>query len=165
MSSSRTMASGAASTWKRSGRRYSGDPVGFMRDVLNEDPWERQVEIAELVRDHPRVVVRSAHGMGKDWLEARLLLWHVFARGGLGIYTGPTDRQLEVGMREIRAAFRKAPDLPGELFSRSLRIGGEDRLMAFTSTNVDNLTGWHDPAGVMVAISEGQGERVEDVRV
>ncbi|MGK7312549.1 MAG: hypothetical protein ACN0LA_09970 [Candidatus Longimicrobiales bacterium M2_2A_002] len=140
--------------------RYRDDPVGFIRDVLHEEPWARQIEIAEEVRDGPRVVVRSAHGMGKDWLEARLLLWHVFARGGLGIYTGPTDRQLGIGMSEIRSAFRSS-ELPGKLFSRSLRIADEDRLMAFTSSNVDNLTGWHDPNGVMIAISEGQGEAVE----
>lgn len=143
-------------------REYAEDPIGFMRDVLGADPWSRQVEIIEAVRDSPRVVVRSAHTMGKDWIMARLLLWHVFARGGLGIYTGPTDRQLGIGMREIREAFRGAPGLPGELFTRSLRLGGDDRLMAFTSSNVDNLTGWHDPHGVMIAISEGQGERVED---
>lgn len=143
--------------------RYADDPVGFIREILGAEPWEKQVEIAEAVRDNQRVVVRSAHDMGKDWLLARLLLWNVYARGGLSIYTAPTDRQLEIGMREVRSAFRKSALLAGELFSRSLRVGGEDRLMAFTSTSVDNLTGWHDPNGVMVGISEGQGERVEDV--
>lgn len=140
--------------------RYRDDPVGFIRDVLHSDPWWRQVEVAERVRDNPLVVVRSAHGMGKDWLEARLLLWHVYARGGLGIYTGPTDRQLGIGMKEIRAAF-KASDLPGQLFSRALRIGDDERLLAFTSSSVSASTGWHDDNGVMIAISEGQGEAVE----
>jgi hypothetical protein len=36
--------------------KYAGDPVGFFHDVLRCEPWSKQIEMAELVRDHPRVV-------------------------------------------------------------------------------------------------------------
>jgi hypothetical protein len=38
---------------------YQSDPVAFCRDVLGMDPWERQVEILEAVRDEARVTVRA----------------------------------------------------------------------------------------------------------
>ncbi len=47
--------------------QYADDPVGFIRDVLGDQPWSRQVEMAESVLKHPLVVVRSANAVGKDW--------------------------------------------------------------------------------------------------
>ena len=73
--------------------KYRDDPVAFLRDVLHWQPWSRQEEIAGLVRDCPLVAVRSANGIGKDALAARLALWWVFARGGLALLTGPSERQ------------------------------------------------------------------------
>lgn len=148
-------------------RRYADDPIRFVREVLGETdpgPWSAQVEIAEAVRDRPRVVVRSAHGMGKDWLGSRLLLWWVYARDGLAIVTAASERQLKnIVMREVRAAFRAAGDgLPGTLLTGELRLDDEARLLAFTGASVDTMVGYHDRA-VLVVISEGQGERVEDM--
>lgn len=118
--------------------RYARDPVGFIRDVLKGDPWARQVAIAEAVRDHPQVTVRSCHASGKDWLAARLALWWVYARGGLVILTGPTASQVEeILMRsEVRAAFL-AGGLPGELHVRALRPGGtgEAGILARTASD------------------------------
>ncbi len=53
---------------------YADRPVAFIREVLGGEPWSRQVEIAESVRDSPLVVVRSANAVGKDWIAARLAL-------------------------------------------------------------------------------------------
>jgi phage terminase large subunit len=41
------------------------DPVGYCRDVLGFEPWSKQIEVLEAVRDHRRVAVRSCHGVGK----------------------------------------------------------------------------------------------------
>ncbi len=47
-------------------------------------------------------MVRSANGCGKDWLAARLALWWVYARQGLVLLTGPTERQVvEIVMGEV----------------------------------------------------------------
>ena len=142
--------------------RYGNDPVGFIRDVLGGDPWEAQVDIAEAVRDHAMVVVRSANAVGKDWTAARLALWWVYARRGLALVTGPTDRQVrEVVMGEVARAFSKARDLPGELYTNSLRLGREETagILAFTSTEASRLTGFHAPR-VFAVLTEAQA--VED---
>lgn len=144
-------------------RPYADDPLALFRDRWASELPEYQAEAVRAVQAHPKLTIRGAHSMGKDWLFARLLLWHVLARGGLAIYSAPTDRQLAIVMREIRAVFRSDPDMPGELYSRELRIDGEPRLLAFTSnTNTDALTGWHHPRGVMFALSEGQAEAIEE---
>jgi len=104
--------------------KYASDPARFMRDVLRCEPWEKQITMAELVRDSRRTVCLSANGIGKDWTCARIALWWVFARRGLVILTGPTERQVKfILMREVRRAFTRAPELPGDLYSLELRVG------------------------------------------
>lgn len=142
--------------------RYAGDPRGFFRDVLHCAPLDLQIDIAEAVRDHPRVVCVSAQGMGKDWLTARLALWWAYARQGFVVLTSATLRQAkEITMRELRRAYAGAPDLPGELFSMELRIdaAGEQGILAFTSDNSDKLLGFHHPR-LLICMSEAQA--VED---
>lgn len=138
---------------------YADDPTGFLRDVLRCDPWEKQVEMSELVRDNRRVVVVTANGLGKDWATARIALWWVYARKGFVVLTGPTERQVkQILMKEVRRAFARAPELPGELYSLELRVGGGEDvgILAFTSDNADKLTGFHHPR-LLIAMTEGQG--------
>ena len=49
---------------------WQADPVGYVREVLRFDPWSKQREILEAVRDHKRVAVRSCHGIGKTGAHA-----------------------------------------------------------------------------------------------
>jgi len=137
--------------------RHASDPVGFIRDVLHGNPWSQQVEIAEAVRDAPLTVVRSCNGAGKDWLAARLALWWCYTCNGLVLVTGPTERQvIEVVMGEVAAAFRKAKDLPGDLYRTALRVEDRAAILAFTSTEASKLTGFHAPR-VLALITEAQG--------
>ena len=143
-------------------QRYATDPLGFFREVLKGEPWSRQVDIAEAVRDHPLTVVRSCNSAGKDWVAAHLALWWVYAVRGLAIITGPTERQVrEIVMGEVGRAFHRAKDLPGSLFQMALRLEGEEArgILAFTSRESSRLTGFH-AARVLVIITEAQG--VED---
>lgn len=143
--------------------RCRDDPVGFLRHVLGTEPWEAQVRIAEAVRDHPLVTVRSCHAAGKDWLAARLALWWVYAQGGLVVLTGPTAAQVEeILMRsEVRAAFL-AGSFPGELHVRALRPGGEGKagILARTANDTHALTGLHRER-VLYIITEAQDPDIE----
>ncbi|HVT38311.1 MAG TPA: hypothetical protein VHE78_04680 [Gemmatimonadaceae bacterium] len=137
--------------------KYADDPAGFLRDVLRCDPWEKQVEMAELVRDYPRVCLVSGNAVGKDWLVARLALWWVYARRGFVILTSVTDRQARnISMKEVRKAFVRAPELPGELFQMELRVNDSTGMLAFTSDNTEKLVGFHHPR-LLLALSEAQG--------
>ena len=103
--------------------------------------------------------MRSANGMGKGWLSARMLLWWCYARQGLAIVTAPTLRQArDIMMREIRAVFGLCPQLPGELFEQSLRIDDarQTGILAFTANEASRWQGLHHPQ-LMVVIDEGQG--------
>ncbi|MCH8031186.1 MAG: hypothetical protein IIB09_05130, partial [Bacteroidetes bacterium] len=138
---------------------YANDPIGFIRDVLHADPWDRQLDIAEAVRDHPLIVVRSCNAAGKDWIAAHLALWWVYARKGLVLMTGPTERQVkEIAMGEVARAFSRARDLPGELYATALRLGRDETagILAFTSTEASKLTGHHADR-ILAILTEAQG--------
>ena len=73
--------------------------------------------------------------------------------------TGPTQRQVvEIAMGEVARAFTAATDLPGELYQSALRLGREERrgLLAFVSSDVSRLTGFHAPR-ILVIVTEAQG--------
>ena len=140
-------------------KRYEKDPESFIREVLKAEPWEAQVAIAEDVLKSPLVCVKSGNGLGKDWLAAHLALWWTYARRGLVLVTGPTQKQVrEIVMGEVAMAWGKAGDLPGELYTTALRVPGDDKagIISFTSTEVSRLTGHHADR-IMVIITEGQG--------
>lgn len=139
--------------------RYADDPVGFIRDVLGDDPWDVQEEVAEAVRDHAQVTVRSCHAAGKDWLGARLALWWTYAQRGLVVLTGPTRTQVEeiLMRKEVRDAFQRAGELPGSLHVNALRPGGEGRagILAKTAVSTSALIGFHDER-VLFIVTEPQ---------
>src|SRR2546429_172942 len=86
-----------AATQKLNPRGYADDPVGFALDILRENPaklWGKLREMLELVRDHALVAVKGANGVGKDHVAAILAMWWCYARDGLVIITGTTQRQV-----------------------------------------------------------------------
>lgn len=54
---------------------YQRDPVLYFRQVLGVEPWSRQVDIMQAVRDHKRVAVRSGHKVSKSHTAAGIALW------------------------------------------------------------------------------------------
>jgi hypothetical protein len=139
--------------------RYHGRPLDFMRDELGFTPYDKQVEIIESFLANKRTAVRGAHGTGKDALLGALAHYACFVEGMLVLVISATERQLLGQLwREITARF--SPRLPGSLYTSDLRIGGDKRMIAMTSGSTSNLTGWHDPHGVCILISESQSEQV-----
>ena len=59
---------------KPSGRRtkpgIAQDPVAFVREVLREDPYDKQEEILRAMAAARRVSVVGCNGSGKDWAAA-----------------------------------------------------------------------------------------------
>lgn len=84
--------------------KYQRDPVRFFREVLGVEPWSRQVEIINAVRDHQRVAICSGHKIGKSACIAGLALWYycsfIDARV---IMSSTTSRQVDqILWRELR---------------------------------------------------------------
>lgn len=139
---------------------YRDDPVGFVREVIGDEPWNRQREVMEAVRDHRNVAVRSCNAAGKTKLASWLLLWFCYARQGLGVVTANTMDQLseQIMRRELWASFSKAdPEFPGSLHVNAVRPEGKGRagVVAKTATGVSALSGWHD-TDVLFVIDEAQ---------
>lgn len=83
---------------------YQTRPVEFFREVLGLEPWSRQREILEAVRDHRRVAVRSGHKISKSCSAAGLALWFYCSFDDARvIMSSTTSRQVDqILWRELR---------------------------------------------------------------
>lgn len=84
--------------------RWKHDPVAFFREVLGVEPWPKQVEIINSIRDNRRVAVKSGHKVSKSHTAAGIALWFycsfVDARV---VMTSTTSRQVDTILwREAR---------------------------------------------------------------
>jgi phage terminase large subunit len=76
--------------------RYQEDPAAFAREILGVEPWAKQVEILEAVRDHDRVAVTSGHKCGKSAAAAMLALWFYCAfPDSRVVMSSTTSRQVD----------------------------------------------------------------------
>lgn len=85
-------------------KKYQLDPVAFAREVLGVEPWSKQVEILEAVRDHKRVAVKSGHKVSKSHSAAIVALWFYCSfEDARVIMTSTTARQVDkILWRELR---------------------------------------------------------------
>jgi phage terminase large subunit len=83
---------------------YRQRPVEYFRTVLGVEPWAKQVEIMEAVRDHPRVAVRSGHKVSKSHTAAGIALWYYCSfPDARVVMTSTTSRQVDqILWRELR---------------------------------------------------------------
>ena len=138
---------------------YSPDPVGFVRDVLGLDPWRKQVEILEAVRDHSRVTVRACHGVGKTFIAAGTGLWWLLAfPNAVVVTTAPTGRQVkELLWREIRRMHRKSRQvLPGDVRETSVKVSDDVYALGFSTDESDRFQGFHS-RHLLIIVDEASG--------
>jgi len=93
-------------------RTYLRDGPGWIKNVLKEHLWSKQVEIMESVRDNRKTAVPSCHGSGKSFLAARIGA-HWLCNHPVGeafvVTSAPTGRQVRnILWREINRAHGKA---------------------------------------------------------
>lgn len=141
--------------------RIKTDPEFFLRDVLGDDPWEKQTEIARSVWENRFTAVRSANGCGKTYILPRIALgfMHAFAPAVV-INTAPTWRQVENQYwRNFREAYlRSTVPLGGRLYKTKLEID-EDWFALGLSTDENSTVkfqGWH-AKNIMVIFDEASG--------
>lgn len=84
--------------------KYREAPVLFFREVLGVEPWFRQVQLLELVRDHPRVAVAAGHKVSKSNSIAGLALWFFCSfEEARVVLSSTTSRQVDqILWRELR---------------------------------------------------------------
>jgi hypothetical protein len=90
---------------------WTRDPAEWTRDKLTENPWSKQVEIMEAVRDNRHTAVHSCHDTGKSYTAARLAAWWIDSHApgeAFVVTTAPTGAQVKAILwREINRAHRK----------------------------------------------------------
>ncbi len=126
-------------------------------------PYDKQQEMARSYFTNKKTCVKGAFGVGKDAMLGLFAAYAGLVEGKLVLCLSATDNQLLTQFWvEVRRRFPKS--FPGEMYTRDLRINREKRIVAMTAGagSVAQLTGFHDPAGVVVLISESQAEAIGD---
>ena len=141
--------------------RIRSDPEFFLRDILGDSPWDKQLEIARSVRDHRYTTVRSGNGCGKTFILPRIALWFLHAYApAVVINTAPTWRQVENQYwRNFREAYLHATiPFGGQLYKTKLEIDENWFAlgMATDETSVVKFQGWH-AKNIMVIFDEASG--------
>ena len=143
------------------------EPVEFVRGVLGEDPYDKQVEILKAVPRHRRVSVVGCNGSGKDWTAARVVLWWVNTYSpAKAIVTGPTTRQVsDIVWREMQSAHAGAVEgkLKGKMFRTTrYEVDPETFALGFATDSPYNLQGFHSP-NLLVVITEAHAVDERDM--
>jgi hypothetical protein len=140
---------------------FATDPVGFIRVILDEQPWSIQTRIALSVRDNVNTAVPSCFGSGKDWIAARIALWWV-ATGGIVVATSNSFPQLrDIFWRELRKAHKRG-ELPGvpsngnDLRWELLETGAFAIGRKPDDTDPEGFQGYHG-SRILVIVDEANG--------
>jgi len=129
--------------------------------LLGAQPWFRQTEIMEAVRDHNRVAVRSCNGSGKTYIAAHVVLWWLMCfPDALVITTAPTEHQVrDVLWREIRRAYRGHESLiEGKLLRTSLELGDKHYAQGLSTDLPERFQGFHE-GHILFVVDEASGVR------
>jgi len=131
--------------------QYIRKPVLFVRQVLHAEPDDWQAEALQALADHPRVAIRSGHGVGKTTLEAWALLWFMFTRPFPKVpCTAPKREQLfDILWPECAKWMERAPALEPYFEWQKTRIVQKQHperwfAAARTSNRPENLAGFHE---------------------
>lgn len=141
---------------------YRQNPVGYCRDVLKVELWDKQCEIASKLLTPPyRVLVRASHSVGKSFLAAALVNWWFDTRyPGVCLTTAPTARQVrDVLWKEVRRQRRAIPggleDFVGPKIPR-LETAPFHWAYGFTAQDAVSFQGQHE-AAVLIIFDEAVG--------
>ena len=145
--------------------RWRADPVAFVREVLGIEPWAKQIEILESVRDNPRTCVPSGHGVSKTHTAACVTLWfNLCFMPSKVITTAPSKRQVEELLwSEIRTLHGGAKvNLGGQLDLARWKLDNDWFAVGITtrpdaiSESATRFQGYHSP-NLLVIVDEAAG--------
>lgn len=127
--------------------KWRDDPRGFFLEVLGVEPWDRQVEVIEAVRDHPRVAVRSGHKVSKSHSAAGIALWYYSSFDDARVVmSSTTSRQVDrILWREFRMMHARAKQPiggePGQLARTGLTAPDFREVVGFTAREAEAVAG------------------------
>lgn len=136
-------------------------PEFFHREVLNYEPWERQLEISHSITNNRNTTVRSCNGAGKTFHIAREGLRFLFSYYPAVVFnTAPVWSQVENQYwRYLRDAYSKASyRLGGKLLKTQLNFSENWFAMGLSNdpNRMEAFQGWHGE-NVLVIFDEASG--------
>lgn len=136
--------------------RHLLDPGLWVREILGYEPWEKQIQILNSIRDNKVTAVKSCHAAGKSFVASAGILWYLYNHPhSICISTAPTDRQVTgILWKEIRTAHARAKvKLHGTCLTQELKLGEDHFAMGFTAPERagDKFQGWHSEHLLVVA--------------
>ena len=133
---------------------YRDRPEDFMTEVLGLYLTQEQRLILRSLIKNEVTNVKACHGVGKSFLAAHIVLYWVFAHGGMAITTAPTfDQVKEVLWREIRKAYAKHKRvLGGYCLTINLHLSESCKAFGISTRNYDtnSFQGKHDAALLLI---------------
>jgi hypothetical protein len=149
---------------------YRDNPIDFCEEILNKKLTFEQQEILNSIIKNPITLAVAGHAVGKTSVAAWLVLWWVFARGGMAITTAPTRRQVEhLLWREIEKAHTNNKDVfGGKLKLGSLTLESEKGGSAIgftartTAEDTSSFQGIHDE-DLLLIIDEANARNLKGV--
>lgn len=140
---------------------WQGNPVTWITTFLRARLWWKQEEIAEAVRDEDKVTVRSAHGVGKSFIAAAIILWFLFTHPfSKVVSTAPTDAQVRTilweEIRKFHQVLKESIDPAGHLTQKSLHLAPGWVAWGRSTDKGENLLGAHEK-NLLVVFDEAGG--------
>ena len=139
--------------------RCREDPVFFLREILGVDPWDKQIQIIESVRDNDNTCVASGHGVGKTFVSACTTIWFLCSYyQSRVITTAPTNRQVEsILWAEIWNLYKNSRvPLGGKLLKTSLSFEEKWFALGLSTDDPDRFQG-HHAENLLLVMDEAPG--------
>src|SRR3990172_12070386 len=138
---------------------YQHNPVKFCQLVLGIEPWNKQIQILNSVRDNPRTAVRSCTTAGKTEIASSAALWFLNCfYPSTVITTAPTFRQVRsIIWKRIRAQHNRSRiALGGDPLETELKLDDDWFALGLSTKEPDRLQGYHN-INFLVIIDEAPG--------
>lgn len=148
--------------------RWHRYPALFFREALGVTPWSKQIEMAEAIRTHRRVAVKSGQKVGKSALVAWVAIWWLFTRANAKVVlTAPSEHQVKniiwpevrgaLGMMRRRPPVRLIEPTWCALDPRTgLRLPDGRALFCVTTDSPERMQGLSG-ANLLFCVDEGSG--------
>ena len=143
---------------------YPADPADFARDVLGYNLWQKQIDVAESVKENPNTIVSSGHSTGKSHIASSIASWWLSTNKDEAVVLtlAPTFTQVNsVLWRYLRHMVRRNK-LPGIIYDTprweisELRYGVGLSPKKATEVDIATLQGYHSPK-LLVIMDEAAG--------
>jgi len=140
-------------------KQCKDDPVFFAKKVLGVEPWAKQREIMESVRDNPNTIVVSANAQGKSWVSAAIVLWFLSTRrDALVLTSAPTWRQvISVLWAEITKMYHSSRfPIGGDITTGKIQLGPKWYALGLPSSEEVRFQGYHSE-DILIVFDEAAG--------